>query len=138
MCPHFDQHSPDGVAHIVPTQSTPQSDLQENNVNNFSLAVAVPSLVMFQVTCLLVIFSTDVQEKNKLIVGRFWNCPVYLAGHCGNPTMTCPSGDDRSVSCSAIFGVVRHKLLELHMCGIFHNTWLTDFHLRTFYDHSIT
>ena len=45
----------------------------------------------------------------------------------GNPTMTWPSGDDRSVSRSTIFGVVRRALFVLHMCGLFHYTCLTDF-----------
>ena len=49
--------------------------------------------------------------------------------------MTRPSGDDRSVSRSAIFGVVRRTLFELHMCGLFHYTC---FHLHTCYDHCIT
>ena len=42
----------------------------------------------------------------------------------GNPTMTRASGD---VSRSAIFGVVRRTLFELHMCGLFHYTCLADF-----------
>ena len=51
--------------------------------------------------------------------------------------MTRPSGDDRSVSRSAIFGVVRRTLFVLHMCGLFHYMCLTDFSfayiLLTFY-----
>ena len=41
--------------------------------------------------------------------------------------MTRPSGDDRLVSRSAIFGVVRRTLFVLHMCGLFHYTCSTDF-----------
>ena len=41
--------------------------------------------------------------------------------------MTPPSGDDRYVSCSAIFGVVRRTLFVLHVCGLFHYTCLTDY-----------
>ena len=54
--------------------------------------------------------------------------------------MTCPSGDDRSVSRSAIFGVVRRTLFELHkhmyhqhfsVNKLFHKrTWLNIYILR--------
>ena len=39
VCAHLSKHSPDGVSHIVPTQSTQQSNLQENNSNGDSLLV---------------------------------------------------------------------------------------------------
>ena len=76
-------------------------------------------------TSLTVWFAIHVQ--GKVDCGATLESPGCLTGHCGNPTMTRPSGDDRLVSCSAIFVVVRRTLFALHMCCLFHYTCLTDF-----------
>ena len=70
-------------------------------------------------------YSTNVQ--GKVNCGAILESPRMSRGSLWESHNARPSGDDRSVSRSAIFGVVRRTLFVLHMCGLFHYTCLTDF-----------
>ena len=76
-------------------------------------------------THLPLLFSLDVQ--GKVNCGAILESPRMSRRSLWESHNARPSGDDRSVSRSAIFGVVRRTLFVLHMCGLFHYTCLTDF-----------
>ena len=65
--------------------------------------------------------------QGKVNCGAILESPRMSRGSLWESHNARPSGDDRSVSRSAIFGVVRRTLFVLHMCGLFHYTCLTDF-----------
>ena len=69
--------------------------------------------------------NADVQ--GKVNCGAILESPRMSRGSLWESHNARPSGDDRSVSRSAIFGVVRRTLFVLHMCGLFHYTCLPDF-----------
>ena len=73
----------------------------------------------------LVLFCRIVQ--GKVNCGAILELPRMSRGSLWESHNARPSGDDRSVSRSAIFGVVRRTLFVLHMCGLFHYTCLTGF-----------
>ena len=86
------------------------------------VAVALPTL--FAVRCMLLRYGGGVQ--GKVNCGAILESPRMSRGSLWESHNARPSGDDRSVSRSAIFGVVRRILFVLHMCGLFHYTSLTD------------
>ena len=71
-------------------------------------------------------YDLHVIVQGKVNCGAILESPRMSRGSLWESHNARPSGDDRSVSRSAIFGVVRRTLFVLHMCGLFHYTCLTD------------